>query len=53
MGYTVKVAELYRNTGYEVTKELVSNIIGLLEKEGYKITFVDENTVDITKEVGE
>lgn len=53
MGYTVKVAELYRNTGYEVTKDHMSNIVGILEKEGYKITFVDENTVDITKEVGE
>ena len=53
MGYTVKVAELYRNTGYEVTKDHMSNIVGILEKEGYKITFVDESTIEITKEVGE
>ena len=52
MGYTVKVAEVYLNDSFENKKEM-GKIIGVLKASRYGITHVDDNTVEITKEVGE
>ena len=52
MGYTVKVAEVYLNDSFENKKEM-SKIVGILKSSGYGIIHVDDNTVEITKEVGE
>ena len=47
----IKVAELYLNND-ENRKEF-ANVIGLVESGGYKIVRVDDNTVEIVKEIGE
>lgn len=52
IGYTVKVAEVYLNDSFENKKEM-SKIVGILKSSGYGIIHVDDNTVEITKEVGE
>lgn len=52
MGYTVKVADVYLNDSFEYKKEM-SKIVGILKASGYGITHVGDNTVEITKEVGE
>ena len=52
MGYTVKVAEVYLNDSFENRKEM-SKIVGILKSSGYGIIHVDDNTVEITKEVGD
>ena len=51
MGYMVKVAELYLNND-ENRKEF-TNVIGLVEAGGYKIVHVDDNTIEIIKEMEE
>ena len=51
MGYMVKIAELYLNND-ENRKEF-ANVIGFVEAGGYKIVHVDDNTVEIVKEIGE
>ena len=52
MGYTIKVAEIYLNDSFENKKEM-SKIVGILKSSGYGIIHVDDNTVEITKKVGE
>lgn len=52
MGYTVKVAEIYLNDAFENKKEM-SKIVGILKTAGYGVVSVDDNTVEITKEIGE
>ena len=51
MRYMIKVAELYLNND-ENRKEF-DNIIGLAEAGGYKIVYLDDNTIEIVKEMGE
>lgn len=52
MEYTIKVAEIYLNDAFKNKKEM-SKIVGILKSSGYGIIHVDDNTVEITKEVGE
>lgn len=52
MGYTIKVAEIYLNDSFENKKEM-SKIVGILKSSGYGIIHVDDNIVEITREVGE
>lgn len=52
MGYTIKFAEIYLNDAFKNKKEM-SKIVEILKSSRYGIICVDDNIVEITKEVGE